>query len=1026
MAQTKPSLLRSPALKIGLGILFFLLLIVVFIPQLSSTNFVSEKLKSIINEKAPGQVEFSNIELSWTKGLHVSNLQYQDQLQGIVFTVDEVSTSKGLFALATNYKDGGVINITKPQARITIPQEEAQEETPELETADKPAKKADTSDVQKVSKQTTVTKDEPSKLPTLPPINVQINITEGSLITVEPGNVEKSIMENLDVHLKLDGPAGALNYKLSFNNGLAAGTFTGEGDMVLPQGAALDLKTLESQADLSITDWQIADVLALAASRADSPKGEGLLNGTLQLTGKGVSALTLTGNLTGSAIKLHGGPLLSDTPSIEEFTVNLNAITKNENIEIDTLNINSPFATVNISAKASNNILQTLTAKGKIDIAEIFSQFPATLNLQKDMQVSDGMIDIDANLNNSNGETLFNASGHLKRLVGKAGKKKISLNQPVDINIAGSQNNKTINLDNLAIASSFLTAKGSGNSNAMQLNVKSDIGAALKELEKFIDLDGLESDGKLNLTLNTAGNEGNTTKITGNLLIDGFKLSYDKAEISPKDTLSVDFASELLLEDISILKEIRNTRIQFASWLGQGTVTADAIVPSTKEVPGIIKHGHMEGDFDLDRVTTLLHSIESLPKEQQLSGPLKLTAKVDGENIETPTVHFSLSASPFSYTSSDKKYTDDSVSMEVDAQIDLIEKKYDLRNLTFASTPVAVASKGEMLSKNKEQYLTADGKSTFDLKVLSQQLQSYADLNLEMTGVSSEPFELNTNTKGGQWTEIPKVTEFSTSFHADTIVGYGLNIASLDLPIRLKDSIGAIDFNAKVNNGLMTLKPTVDFSGDYPVASLPENSSILKDVELTEDMANELLSKIHPLFKGAATTSGKVNLDMEHMSWPVGQDKQKDVSFTGAFTFDEVKLQAGPLLSPLLAIMKTDEDSITLSSEPMTFTGANERVTCSALTASINEYYSIIFEGSVGFDQSLDYVAKIPVTRKMVSSKIYKYLEGTYITVPISGTVSKPAVSKSFIQKALGDLVLQAGTKELGDQAGKLLQKLFN
>ncbi|BHH83628.1 translocation/assembly module TamB domain-containing protein [Desulforhopalus sp. 52FAK] len=1024
MAQTKPSLLRSPALKIGLGVLFILLLIVLFIPQLSSTSFVSEKIKAIISEKVPGQVDFSNIELSWTKGLHIANLQYQDQLQGIIFTVDDVSTSKGLFTLATNYKDGGVINITRPQARITIPEKEVSAS----ETIVKPAKKVETPSPQTVSKNKAETEGEPSKtpaLPTLPPINVQINITEGSLITVEPGNVEKSIIENLDVHLKLDGPAGALNYKLSFNNGQAAGTFTGEGDLVLPQGGAVDLKKLESQANISISEWQIADFLDLAASRADSPEGEGLLNGTLQLTGKGVSALTLTGNLTGSAIKLHGGPLLSDTPSIEEFTVHLNAITQNDNLEIEALKLNSPFATVDISAKARDNILQTLTAKGKIDIAEIFSQFPATLNLQKDMQVSDGMIDIDANLTNNNGETLFNANGHLKRLIGTAGKKKISLNQPVDINIAGSQNNKTINLDNLAMTSSFLTAKGSGNSSAMQLNVKSDIDAALKELGKFIDLDGLESGGKLNLTLTTTGNEANTTQVTGNLLVDGFRLSYDKAEISPKDTLSVNFASELLLENNSILKEIRNTRLQFASWLGQGTVTANSIVPSTKETPGIIKQGHLKGNFDLDRLTTLLHSMESLPKEQHLSGPLKLTAKVDGENIETPTVHFSLNASPFTYTSSGKKYTDDSVNMEVDAHIDLIEKKYDLKNLTFASTPVALASKGEMLTKNKEQYLTADGKSTFDLKVLSQQLQSYADLNLEMTGVSSEPFELQTNTKGGQWTEIPKVTEFSTSFHADTIVGYGLNITSLDLPIRLKDSIGAIDFNAKVNNGLMTLKPTVDFSGDYPVASLPENSSILKDVELTEDMANDLLSKVHPLFKGAATTSGKVNLNMKHMSWPVGQDQQKDVSFTGAFIFDKVQLQAGSLLSPLLTIMKTDEDSITLSNEPMTFTGANGRVTCSALTASINEYYSIIFEGSVGFDQSLDYVVKIPVTRKMVSSKIYKYLEGTYITVPISGTVSKPAISKSFVQKALGDLALQAGTKELGDQAGKLLQNLF-
>jgi len=983
---------------------------------------VSGKLKEVINEKSPGKVDFASINLSWTKGVEISDLQYQDELQGIALTVDQVSTSKGLLALATNYKDAGVINITRPQGRITIAETGG---TVTQEAQGSPKKSVKKAEPQQGGKEKEIAQDQPSQRPSLPPINVEVHLTDGSLITIEAGHGERSIIENLNVHLALDGPAGALNYRLSFDNGQATGNFTGKGDLLLPQGAVADLSSLESEAKLVITEWQIADFLTLAASRADVPMGEGLLNGTLELTGKGVSALSLTGMLTGREIKLHGGLLLSDTPYIDEFNVDLTAVTNNDVLEIKTLQLNSPFATADLTAKAHGNTLQTLTTKAQIDIAKISSQFPATLKLQEGMKVSEGMVDIEANITTDTTETILKADAHLKRLSGTTGKKKISLTQPIDITVAGRQTGKSINLDTLLISSSFLTAKGSGNIDAMEFKVNADIGDALKELRKFIDLGGVESDGKFDLVLNIAGKADSLKKVTGNLGVDGFELDYDKAQISPKDTLAVTFESELHLEENSILKEITNTVVEFDTWPGKGVFSAAAIVPGDEKTPAIVKKGLLKGDFDLSRLTILLHSLGSLPREQQLTGPLQLTANLNGENIERPKVHFSLGVSPFAYVKGEQTFTDNNISMEVDAQIDLLARNYTLSNLTISSTPVALASKGEVSSKNEEQHLVADGKSTFDLKVLSQQLQSYADLNLEMSGVSSTPFQLTSRTKGGKWTEIPTLTDFNTSFHADNIVGYGLNIASLDLPIQLKDSIGEVDFNAEVNNGQMTLQPRVDFSGKYPVASLPDNSAILKDVELTGDMSNELLAKIHPLFKGVAKTAGKVNLDMEHMNWPVGNDQQKDVSFAGSFTFDEVKLQAGALLTPLLAIMKAEEDSIILGSEPMTFVGENQRVICSPLVASINEFYSIIFEGSVGFDQSLDYVAKIPITRKMVSSKIYKYLEGTYITVPISGTVSKPTISKSFVQKALSDLALQAGTKELGDQAGKLLQKLF-
>ncbi len=228
-----------------------------------------------------------------------------------------------------------------------------------------------------------------------------------------------------------------------------------------------------------------------------------------------------------------------------------------------------------------------------------------------------------------------------------------------------------------------------------------------------------------------------------------------------------------------------------------------------------------------------------------------------------------------------------------------------------------------------------------------------------------------------------------------------------------------------MNRGRMTLKPAIDFTVDPPMISIPENTVILTDVGLSEEMSKDLLAQVHPIFKGAAVSQGTVDLTMQNFSWPLDTAARKDAAFTGSLTFNNVKLQASGLLAPLLTIMKANEREITLSNQPMQFVGENDRVRCSPLEIKTKEH-SLILSGSIGLNQSLDYIAQVPVTRQMVGGEVYKYLEGTFITVPIGGTVSKPSISKDLVQRAIKDLIKQAGKKQITDQAGKLLQKLFN
>ncbi len=62
----------------------------------------------------------------------------------------------------------------------------------------------------------------------------------------------------------------------------------------------------------------------------------------------------------------------------------------------------------------------------------------------------------------------------------------------------------------------------------------------------------------------------------------------------------------------------------------------------------------------------------------------------------------------------------------------------------------------------------------------------------------------------------------------------------------------------------MNLEPTIDLRKGPYTLNLAPDSTILKDVEITDAMAEGLMSKIHPVFQGTVQAEGHVDLYMQH------------------------------------------------------------------------------------------------------------------------------------------------------------------
>ena len=209
----------------------------------------------------------------------------------------------------------------------------------------------------------------------------------------------------------------------------------------------------------------------------------------------------------------------------------------------------------------------------------------------------------------------------------------------------------------------------------------------LKEVEQFVQLGGWTSKGKLNLDIGISNKGKNERDVTGNIKIANFELIHNKTVLSPTDTFTAAISSNVQLDSKMEPRQFNNTKIDIASWLGSGSITAEGFTPKTEEAPAVLKNGVTKGTFNLERITTLLHSLKSLPEEQNFTGTLDINARMNGDQVEKTAINLQADVSPFTFTSGDKEFSDEKISIDLEATANLAKQDFTITSMSLSSTP---------------------------------------------------------------------------------------------------------------------------------------------------------------------------------------------------------------------------------------------------------------------------------------------------------------------------------------------------
>jgi hypothetical protein len=434
-------------------------------------------------------------------------------------------------------------------------------------------------------------------------------------------------------------------------------------------------------------------------------------------------------------------------------------------------------------------------------------------------------------------------------------------------------------------------------------------------------------------------------------------------------------------------------------------------------------NGH--ADLDLNQLAQGYGDFIQLPEKTQLFGNGRFDFDVDFSNPKTQYLKLQANVAPFKLVSktlptiSEKKVT---LKADVTRSPDGINMT--INNLELNSNALSLNAAGTLNRVGKNKVLKARGTMTPDLKLVSDYLKKSGQSQVVFSGKKATPFTIKLVSKGDRWEDPLKHLDFSGAVHVTAIEAYGLKLAPNDVPIRIAGATAGAKLESPANGGQLDFQPTVDMRKDTYILSFKENIDLLKDVQVTQGLIDGLLAAIHPLFKDAVVPDGLLGLNMKHFSWPLSEKERNRATFAGTLKLNGMRLNSTPFLAGLLNMMGISERQLSLANQEIDFEAKNGRIALSPMTLDA-EGYQLKMHGSIGFDNTLDFIARIPVTKRMVGKDAYRFLQGTTIKVPIRGTASNPRIDEAAFQDATGDLMQQALKKNLQQGVQDLLKSLF-
>ena len=589
-----------------------LVVLVALAPTLASLGPARRFALGKVNERLDGKVEIASWSLGWFSGVRLDGLRVLDADGQPAIEADSIVLPASVPALAGSRKELGTIEIVAPRVHVVLYPDGS-------------------INLAKIAKPTDAVPPEPSEPKPLGfDVFGKLLVKGGEVVVTTSEDPKPLAIRDLDVGITIDGIHKPIGLTLAAVVGEERARLSARGSATVMKDGLPDPDALRADVTVEMEPVDLAPAARLARQFHVPVHFAGKVGATLKAQVEGTDSVKASGDVAATAVSVSGGPLGKDEPSLERVSLGFDVGLADGTIAVGKLDVESPLASVSAQGKlampeAGKLPTGTLATRTRVDLAAVHAQLPHTIQLPQGLTIESGVLDLATELVGQSGAPGVQTTLRLESLAARNKDKRIQLAKPVVLTATASQPEAGPRIDAFELTSSLLTAKGSGSLDQLDVELASDLAAAVTEVAQLVDLGGKTLRGKATLALKVTTPQAQQKKATVAVRLDGVEVGGIGPRPVAVETLAVNLRALAHLSADNALEQIRDLSVELTSPVADARLTAARLTPETgKPLPVTLEDGKLSVSADLAEGLTLGRSLAELDPALGVKGRASL------------------------------------------------------------------------------------------------------------------------------------------------------------------------------------------------------------------------------------------------------------------------------------------------------------------------------------------------------------------------------------------------------------------
>ncbi len=1036
-----PRLLKR-MLQVLLLVVVLVCVLLAMLPALLSHDRAQVWLQGRVRQalEVGQEVSWDRVRLRWGGGQQVEGLVYREP--GVDIAIDRVSIESGLLSFLKRDIQFGEIIIDRPVVVLALPSvEEDVEPAP-----DKPARAARS--VSDRENPPTVAREMPAPreireevvkdvTPFQMPVEIRgaIVVQDGLLKVRDEAATQEMVWEDLQMRTAfLHGLRQPVSFQLTAKQEHATGTtdLALSGSVrVLQENGVFDPQALSAELDLVLQRLQIGNVAWIPHALADAPMVEGLLDTKFNVAIAGVDRVRVDFSADVTDPVVSGGALGKDRLEPGDIAVEVKAGWQDGSLQLELLRVDNALLQLGGEGSLVGNMegdypVGEMRLEMNADVARILMQLPETIPLHDGMELEEGNLAARFSLRSDGTSMDVDAVLELLQVQARQQEQVLVFEDLLKTEFSLQLSPSGPELKNLVLQTGFADVQGKGTLDAFRLLVDVDLDAAREMAGQFVDLGSQLLEGRVSIEGMLESKDSAVRSIQVTAESSGIRFGA-----SPEQVFSVSTVRLQSSGDVHFAKDgftpLRATGLRAVLQSDPVKVSASAADLDLTTVPPGLPSGSLQWDIDFEKIQSILVSAGMLGDDMQVTGQFRGATAISLQDSMLSFSPFEGNLSGVKVVTPEVSFKEPSLTMQWSlamtlppAPLDLVLTNGEMASDSFAlrlpEVRYAVGANGLGILDLKDAILTAD------LGGLMPLIQTATGAPIEVGGDSITTFSW----KGPidpAWENIVREGEGAAEVRVPRVKAYGMLATNVVTTMRAGEGRIHLALDTSANEGRVRMQPVIDVTGEEPLLVMPADSHVIQNVNLTDEMATELLALVHPLLRGSSVLGGIVNLTLETCRVPLSEAGVQGADLRGRFTLLDLELEPrGPLLE-IMDAARVRSQKVHVAEQQIAFVVEGGRIHPSPL-ALVAAGHELSLAGSVGLDASLDYRVLVPISAELVGRDAYRHLQGQTLGLPIRGTVIRPEIARDAFAQAIASMVKDAATDAIREEGREAVRDL--